>query len=139
MAKYKIGYTSGTFDLFHIGHLNLLERAKEHCDYLIVGVNTEEWVYKRKGVHPVIPWDQRAEIVGALKCVDKVIVSNDMDMIPVWEKYNFDAFFLGDDWKGEAAIVKMEQELNSVGVDVVYFSYTKGISSTIIKSKMKNQ
>ena len=138
MKHYKIGYTAGVFDLFHVGHLNLLERAKEQCDYLIVAVTTDELVsYKNKKA--VIPYEERARIVAALKVVDQVGPQVNMNKMEAWEKYHFDAMFVGDDWKGTEKWQRYEEEFRSVGVDIVYFPYTSGISSTIIESKLSNQ
>ena len=138
MKHYKIGYTAGVFDLFHVGHLNLLERAKEQCDYLIVAVTTDELVsYKNKKA--VIPYEERARIVAALKVVDQVVPQVNMNKMEAWEKYHFDAMFVGDDWKGTEKWQRYEEEFRSVGVDIVYFPYTSGISSTIIESKLSNQ
>lgn len=138
MKHYKIGYTAGVFDLFHVGHLNLLEHAKEQCDYLIVAVTTDELVsYKNKKA--VIPYEERARIVAALKVVDQVVPQVNMNKMEAWEKYHFDAMFVGDDWKGTEKWQRYEEEFRSVGVDIVYFPYTRGISSTIIESKLSNQ
>lgn len=138
MKHYKIGYTAGVFDLFHVGHLNLLERAKEQCDYLIVAVTTDELVsYKNKKA--VIPYEERARIVAALKVVDQVVPQVNMNKMEAWEKYHFDAMFVGDDWKGTEKWQRYEEEFRSVGVDIVYFPYTRGISSTIIEGKLSNQ
>lgn len=136
MKPYKIGYTTGVFDLFHVGHLNLLERAKEQCDYLIVGVTTDELVsYKNK--QAVIPYEDRARIVAALKVVDKVVPQVDMNKMEAWKKYHFDAMFVGDDWKGTQKWEEFEKIFSEVGVDIVYFPYTREISSTIIEKKIQ--
>ena len=131
----KIGYTTGVYDLFHIGHLNLLRKAKAQCDYLIVGVSTDELVsYKHK--HAVIPFEERKEIVGAIKYVDEVVTQENMNKMEAWEKYHFDVMFVGDDWKGTDKWNKIEAELNAVGAKVVYFPYTKGTSSTLINETL---
>ena len=132
-TKYKIGYTAGVYDLFHIGHLNVLKKAKEQCDFLIVAVSTDELVQKYKNKVPVIPFDERAEIVSAIKYVDKVVPQVDRDKMLAYNTYNFDAMFVGDDWKGSEFWMKLESELKSKGSDVVYFSYTKEVSSTLLK------
>lgn len=130
-----IGYTTGVYDLFHIGHLNLLRKAKAQCDYLIVGVSTDELVsYKHK--HAVIPFEERKEIVGAIKYVDEVVTQENMNKMEAWEKYHFDVMFVGDDWKGTDKWNKIEEDLNSVGAKVVYFPYTKGTSSTLINETL---
>lgn len=131
--KYKIGYTTGVYDLFHIGHLNLLKRAKEQCDYLIVGVSTDEIVEEYKHKKPVIPYEERIEIVKAIKYVDKVVPQTSMDKYKAWEKEKFNVIFHGDDWKNTDMYNEMERKLKEVGVDFVYFPYTKSTSSTMIK------
>jgi glycerol-3-phosphate cytidylyltransferase len=130
-----IGYTTGVYDLFHIGHLNLLRKAKAQCDYLIVGVSTDELVsYKHK--HAVIPFEERKEIVGAIKYVDEVVTQENMNKMEAWEKYHFLVIFVGDDWKGTDKWNKIEADLNAVGAKVVYFPYTKGTSSTLINETL---
>jgi glycerol-3-phosphate cytidylyltransferase len=136
MAKYKIGYTTGVYDMFHIGHLNLLRRAKEQCDYLIVGVSTDELVMKSKNHLPVIPYEERAAIVAAIRYVDEVVPQVDKNKFGAWEKYGFNAMFVGDDWKGKPLFMEAEKKLNEVGVDVVYFPYTGHISSTMLREKL---
>lgn len=130
--KYKVGYTTGVFDLFHIGHLNILKKAKEQCEYLIVGVSTDENVMSYKKKKPVIPFEERIAIVEALKYVDEVVPQTNMDKFQAWEKLKFNAIFHGDDWKGSKMYEEIEQKFSDVGVDMVYFSYTKGTSSTIL-------
>jgi glycerol-3-phosphate cytidylyltransferase len=132
MKKYKVGYTTGVFDLFHIGHLNILKKAKEHCEHLIVGVSTDEVVQGYKKKTPVIPFEERIAIVEAIKYVDEVVPQTSMDKFAAWEKLKFDAIFHGDDWKGSKMYEEVEKKLNSVGVEMVYFPYTKGTSSTIL-------
>ena len=95
-----IGYTTGVYDMFHIGHLNVIRRAKEQCDYLIVGVSTDELVKKEKNKTPVIPYEERAAIVAALKYVDKVVPQENKDKLGAWKKLHFDKMFVGSDWKG---------------------------------------
>lgn len=132
-----IGYTTGVYDLFHIGHLNLLRKAKSQCDYLIVGVSTDDLVsYKHK--HSVIPFEERKEIVGAIKYVDEVVTQENMNKFEAWEKYHFNVMFVGDDWKGTDKWEQIECELNEVGASVVYFPYTKGTSSTLINETLNN-
>lgn len=135
MAKYKVGYTSGVYDMFHVGHLNLLRRAKEQCDYLIVAVTTDELALY-KNAHTVIPFEDRVEIVSAIKYVDKVVPQESMDKMAAWEKYKFDAMFVGDDWKGTDVWNKLEEDFSKVGVDIVYFPYTKKISSTKLRETL---
>ena len=139
--KYKIGYTTGVFDLFHIGHLNILKKAKEQCEYLIVGVTKDEVVQEYKHKTPVIPYEERKAIVEAIRYVDKVIPQTSMDKYKAWEQEKFDVIFHGDDWKNSDMYNEMEHKLKSVGVDFVYFPYTKGTSSTLLTeviNKIKN-
>ena len=139
--KYKVGYTTGVYDMFHIGHLNLLKRAKEQCDYLIVGVSTDELVQISKNKLPIIPFEDRCEIVNAVKYVDRVVPQTDKDKFAAYTKYHFDAMFVGDDWKGSEIFEEAEKKLKQYNVDVVYFPYTKKISSSklreIINEKSK--
>lgn len=132
MKKYKIGYTTGVFDLFHIGHLNILKRAKEECEYLIVGVSTDELVKEYKHKVPVIPFEERIAIVEAIRYVDKVIPQTTMDKYEAWKKEKFNVIFHGDDWKNSDIYNEMEEKLKAVGVEFVYFPYTKKTSSTLI-------
>lgn len=131
--KYKIGYTTGVFDLFHIGHLNILKKAKEQCDFLIVGVSTDELVKEYKNKIPIIPFQERIEIVKSIRFVDKVVPQLSMDKYVAWEKEHFNVIFHGDDWKNSDMYNEIENKLRAVGVDFVYFPYTKGTSSTILK------
>lgn len=137
MKKYKIGYTTGVFDMFHIGHLNLLKRAKENCEYLIVGVSTDENVKSYKKKTPIIPYDERKTIIESIKYVDKVVPQIHMDKFEAWKELGFDVLFHGDDWKGSDMYQLVEDKLKSVGVDIIYFSYTQGISSTQLREKIK--
>lgn len=126
-----IGYTSGVYDLFHVGHLNLLRNAKGMCDKLIVGVSTDELVaYKNKTA--VIPHAERMEIVRSLKYVDSVIAQEHMNKFEMWEKLKFDVLFVGDDWYKSEKWEQIEEQLESVGVRLVYFPYTKNTSSTLL-------
>ena len=130
--KYKVGYTTGVYDMFHIGHLNLLKRAKEKCDYLIVGVSTDEIVKEYKNKTPVIPFEERIAIVEAIRYVDKVVPQESMDKMAAWEKLHFDVIFHGDDWKGSDMYNEIEQKLKAVGCDMCFLPYTAGVSSTDI-------
>lgn len=136
MKKYKVGYTTGVFDLFHIGHLNILKRAKEMCDYLIVGVSTDELVENYKNKTPIIPYEERIEIVSAIKYVDKVVPQIDRDKFDAWKRLKFNVMFVGNDWKGSKLFNEVENKFKMVGVDVVYFPYTKGTSSTVLREKV---
>lgn len=136
MKKYEIGYTTGVFDMLHVGHLNILRRAKEQCNFLIVGVSTDELVKEYKGKSPIIPFSERLEMVAALQCVDMVVPQRDRDKFAAWENYKFDAMFVGDDWKGNELFLEIEKRLNNEGVKVIYFPYTKNTSSTILREKL---
>lgn len=134
--KYKIGYTTGVFDMFHIGHLNILRRAKEQCDYLIVGVSTDELVRDYKNKTPIVPFEERKAIVEAIKYVDEVVPQTSMDKFEAWKKLHFNAIFHGDDWKGSTLYKEIEEKLSSVGVDMVFLPHTDGTSSTILSEKL---
>ncbi len=136
-TRYKIGYTTGVFDLFHVGHLNILRRAKEMCDYLIVGVSTDELAWEYKGKKPVIPYVERTAIVEAIRYVNKVVPQINRDKIAAFEKYKFNAMFVGDDWKGEKLFLEVEQELNKKGASLVYLPYTKNVSSTLLNKVLE--
>ena len=136
--KMVVGYTTGVFDMFHIGHLNLLRRAKAECDYLIVGVSTDELVLREKGKLPIIPFEERAEIIKAIRYVDEVIVQKNKDKLSAYlgmEK-RFNKMLVGDDWKGTPQWEKYEDEFRPYGVEIVYLTYTKGISSSILRKKI---
>lgn len=135
MKKYKTGYTTGVFDLFHIGHLNLLRRAKEQCDYLIVGVSSDDLVgYKNK--RAVIPFEERIQIIRAIRYVDQAVPQMNMNKMEAWEKFHFDVIFVGDDWKNTEKWNRYEEEFRKVGVDIVYFPYTKSTSSTLLNETL---
>jgi len=138
MKKYKIGYTTGVFDLFHIGHLNILKNAKEKCDYLIVGVSTDDVVELYKGKKPIIPFEERIEIVKAIRYVDEAVPQVTMDKMEAWERLHFDALFHGSDWKGSDMYRDIEQKMNKVGVDLVFLPHTQGTSSTLLTDKLQN-
>ena len=134
-----IGYTTGVYDMFHIGHLNILRRAKEQCDYLIVGVSTDELVQNEKHKTPIIPFSERCEIVSAIKYVDKVVPQEDKNKYNAWQKYHFNKMFVGSDWQGTEVWQKYEQQFAPLGVEIVYLDHTDGISSTILRDKLNNQ
>lgn len=138
MKKYKIGFTDGVYDLFHVGHLNMIRTAKEYCDYLIVGVHSDEIVNSYKQHYPVINEHDRREIVESIKYVDKCVINSTRDKMELFKLHKFDVVFIGDDWKGTDRWNKIEKDLNAVGVDVIYVPYTKGISSTKIRGEIKN-
>lgn len=136
MKKYKTGYTAGAFDVLHVGHLNLLERAKNECEYLIVGVTCDEIIEKTKNHTPVIPQSERMRIVSALRCVDKVVLQDDLDKVKAWEKLHYDVLFSGSDWRGVERWKRYEIELKKRGAKVIYFPYTQNVSSTKIREKL---
>lgn len=127
-----IGYTTGVFDLFHIGHLNILRKAKQNCDKLVVGVTTDELLRKYKNKNPIIPFEERLDIVKSIKYVDEVVPQEDMNKLSHWEKLKFNVVFVGDDWQNTDKWDKIEKDFKAVGVEIIYFPYTKGISSTLI-------
>ena len=135
MKKYKIGYTQGTFDMFHIGHLNLLHQAKDLCEELIVGVNTDQLVNEYKHKVPVVKERDRAAIIGELRCVDKVLLCNTLDKIDAWQRLHFDAVFIGSDWKGNERWKQTESDLKPLGAEVVYLRHTDGVSSSLLREK----
>ena len=136
MKKFKIGYTTGVYDMFHIGHLNVIKRAKEQCDYLIVGVTTDELCFKRKNKYPIICENDRMAIVKELRCVDKVIPQENMDKLAAVKKYLADVVFVGSDWKGTPEWNEYEKEFGEVGCTVIYLDHTDGISSTILRDRL---
>ena len=141
MKKYKIGITVGVFDMFHTGHLNLLERCKEYCEELIVAVCDDDYVRDIKHKEPIICQEDRVRLIGALKCVDRAVLVNfeqtDNKML-LWETHKFDVLFSGDDWKGTERYLKTEKEFAPLGVSIEYLPYTQGISTTDLKNKIKN-
>ena len=136
MKKYKIGYTTGVFDLFHIGHLNILRRAKEQCEYLIVGVTTDDLCFLRKQKYPIVKQNERMEIVSAIRYVDKVVLQEDMNKFAAAQKYNANAIFVGSDWKGTKVWQQYEQELAQIECEVVYLAHTDGISSSLLRDRI---
>ncbi len=140
----KIGFTCGVYDLFHVGHLNLFERCKKECDYLIVGVCSDDYVRKYKDKEPVINETDRTRIVKALKCVDEAaIISIDetIDKLQAWDRFKFDVYFSGDDWKGSDRFIQMENDFKEKGIDleVVFFPYTQGVSTSQLKENMSSR
>lgn len=131
-----IGYTTGVFDMFHVGHLNILRRAKEQCDYLIVGISTDELCLNYKNKVPIIPYEERKAIVGAIRYVDEVVAQTDRDKYGAWERLHFSRMFVGDDWKGSQLFSQMEKRFGEIGVEIIYFPYTKGTSSTVLRKKI---
>lgn len=131
-----IGYTTGVYDMFHIGHLNILRRAKEQCDYLIVGVSTDELVLHDKNKTPIIPFENRCKIIESVRYVDKVVPQMDKNKFGAWEKLHFDKMFVGSDWQGTPQWNGYEKQFAEVGVKIVYLSHTDGISSSLLREKL---
>ena len=136
--KYKIGYTDGVYDLFHVGHLNMIQTAKKYCEYLIVGVHGDDVVEEYKHRRPIINEDDRRRIVESIKGVDKAVVNRFRDKMKLWELHHFDVVFIGDDWKGTERWINFEKVLKKINVDVIYVPYTKGISTTDIRNRIAN-
>lgn len=137
--KYKIGYTDGVYDLFHVGHLNMIQSAKAQCEYLIVGVHGDDVVEEYKAHRPIICETDRKRIVEAIKGVDRVEINRFRDKLKLQELYGFDVIFIGDDWKGTERWNHFEKVLAQIGVDVIYVPYTKGISTTEIRQKIMKE
>lgn len=129
----RIGYAAGAYDLFHVGHLNILRRAKEHCDHLIAGVVSDEMMELTKGIRPAVPLAERLEIVRSIRYVDEAIVESVPDKLETWRQVGFTVFFKGDDWRGTDRGLRLEREFAAVGVEVVYFPYTVDTSSTALR------
>lgn len=134
----KIGFTAGTYDMFHVGHLNLLKRAKQHCDKLIVGVNKASLVESYKGKSPLIAEEQRLEIVQAIRYVDEAYLMDSLDKMVAYERFKFNTVFIGSDYKGSERYKKEEVRLAEVGVTIEYLDYTSEISSTILSERIIN-
>lgn len=134
MKKYKIGYTQGVFDMFHVGHLNLINTAKQYCDYLIVAVNSDELVQSYKHKTPVINQEDRRVIVGNLKSVDKAIVATTLNKVDILQNLPYNAIFIGDDWQSNDRWMQTKDELSKFDVDVVFLPYTKNVSSTLLRN-----
>lgn len=139
MKKYRIGYTQGVYDMFHIGHLNILKRAKEQCDYLVVGINTDALVERYKHKVPVINERERMEIVRNIKVVDEVVLAETLDKKIQHEKIGFDAIFIGSDWKGNARWEATRIEMQEIGVEVIFLPHTEGITSTMLRTAKNGQ
>ena len=137
MKKNIKGYTTGVYDLFHIGHLNVLKEAKKHCDFLVVGVTTDELSLSYKGKKPVIPFNERIEIIRSLKYVDEAVKQDSMDKFMAWQKIKFNRMYVGDDWKGTQKWIDLEKKFKKINVDIIYFPYTKNTSSTLLKGVLE--
>ena len=134
---YRIGYTTGVFDLFHIGHLNILQKAKEQCRYLIVGINSDELTMQYKDKTPVIPIEERVKIVRSIKCVDEVSVRDSLDKVEAWKEFHYNAIFQGSDWVNSKAYPGAKLFLEGHGCDIVLFDYTVTTSSTLVMNTLK--
>lgn len=132
MKEYRIGYTTGVFDLFHIGHLNVLKNAKAKCRYLIVGVSTDECVRTYKNKTPIIPFEERKAIVEAIEYVDEVVPQETMDKFEAWERLGYDVLLHGDDWKGTPMYDRYIEQFKGTGVAIEFLPHTQGTSSTMI-------
>lgn len=139
MKKYKIGYTQGVYDMFHIGHLNLLNNAKKQCEYLIVGVNSDELVMEYKHKQTVIKEEERRAIVENIKAVDLAVITNSLDKIEAWNEHHFDAIFIGSDWKGNPRWEQTKTDLQKVGAELVFLPYSDGVSSTDLRNEEQNR
>ena len=139
MKEYRIGYTQGVFDMFHVGHLRLINHAKEYCDTLIVGVNADSLVQEYKHKTTVIREKDRQEIINNLKAVDQCVIVSTLNKVEIWNQYHFDAIFIGDDWKGNARWAQTEVDLAPLGAKVVYLPHTDGISSTELRPEHENR
>jgi glycerol-3-phosphate cytidylyltransferase len=136
MRRQRIGYAPGVFDLFHVGHLNILRRAREQCDLLVAGVVTDEQVIRVKGRRPVVPLPERLDIVRSVRYVDEAVVEATNDKMDMWEKIGFDVVFKGDDWRGTEKGTALERRFAEIGVEVVYFPYTLHTSSTLLRTAL---
>ena len=131
--RQRIGYAAGAFDLFHVGHLNILRHAKEHCDVLVAGVVSDEMLRQVKGIEPVVPTAERAEIVRGIRFVDRVHIETTPSKLDAWRDVGFTHFFKGDDWRGTEKGLALERDFADVGVEVVYFPYTAHTSSSTLR------
>lgn len=135
--KKRIGYAAGAYDLFHVGHLNILKRAREQCDYLIAGVVSDEMLELTKNLRPTIPLAERLEIVRSIRYVDEAVVETVPDKLEMWRQVGFTIFFKGDDWRGTEKGLRLEREFAAVGVEIVYFPYTANTSSTVLRNALE--
>ncbi len=139
MEQFEIGYTQGVFDMFHIGHLNLINRAKERCRYLIVGVNSDQLVESYKKKKTVIQENDRRTIIANLKAVDECVITDTLDKAVLWQQFHFDAVFIGDDWKGSPRWEQTEKDLAPLGACVIYLPRTEGVSATMLRPSFDNR
>jgi len=136
-ARPRVGYAAGAFDLFHVGHLNLLRHARRHCDHLVAGVVSDEMLALTKGIDPVVGLAERLEILRHIDVVDEARAETVPDKMDVWRELRFDVFFKGDDWRGTEKGLRLEREFAEVGVEVVYFPYTVSTSSTALRRALR--
>jgi glycerol-3-phosphate cytidylyltransferase len=134
----RIGYAPGAFDLFHVGHLNLLRRAKERCDFLIAGVVADDVLLRHKGVAPVVPLAERLDIVRNVRFVDMAHAAMTNDKVAVWNELRFNVLFKGDDWRGTEKGEKLGRDFAAIGVEIIYFPYTQSTSSTALRRALRN-
>lgn len=139
MKHYSIGYTQGVYDMFHIGHLNLLNNAKKYCDYLIVGVNADKLVEQYKKKTPVINESERVEIVRNIKAVDEAFLVYSLDKEKALDMFHFNVIFIGDDWKGNPRWEKTKEDLKKHNVDLIFLPHTSGVSSTMLRPESENR
>ena len=139
MDKPVVGYVPGVFDMFHVGHLNILRNARLACDHLIAGVVSDERATLTKGKQPIVALPERLEIVRAIRFVDDAVVEDVEEKLTMWERLRFDVIIKGDDWRGTAKGDKLERDFASVGVDVVYLPYTVHTSSTLLRQVLHSR
>lgn len=137
--EFGVGYCSGVFDMFHVGHLNLLRRARNYCNHLVVGVASDEYVERLKGRTPVVPCDERIDIISALGIVDEVVIDRAEDKVAMWQQRPFDAIFKGNDWQGTPKGYRLEKAMAELGVEVVYFPYTQHTSSSMLRTFLQGR
>lgn len=137
MKRFQVGYTQGTFDTFHTGHLNIIRNAKAQCERLIVGVNSDSLVLEYKHKQPILNERERLELMRELRSVDEVILCQSLDKTATWQQLHFDAIFIGDDWKGNERWAQTERDLAPLGAVVIYLPHTDGISTTMVREIIK--
>ena len=132
----RIGYAPGVYDMFHVGHLNILKHARSNCDFLIAGAVSDEMAFQAKGRYPIVPLAERLEILSAINYVDQVHAEHVPDKLETWRELQFDVMLKGDDWRGTPKGMKLEADFAAVGVEIVYFPYTVHTSSTLLRSAL---
>jgi glycerol-3-phosphate cytidylyltransferase len=139
VTKQRIGYAPGVYDMFHVGHLNILRNARIACDYLIAGVVSDELAERVKGRTPVIPLAERLEIVGNIRYVDEAVAEDVPSKLEMWDRLHFDVIIKGDDWRGTEKGAKLERDFATVGVEVFYLPYTVHTSSTMLRQALRHE